>query len=206
MSDTSDKKVAYFNTLIFTIVTGIISLIVMSLLLFQIGKTFMVFIITFEIGVFVIIGICIYNIVKAEKEKSKKHDYMINIDQCPDYYSKIKNTTNNRDYCVNWFRGKDMYGEETIQRLYPMKTKTNADIAVLDSFPATDIENQPSTTLNDYRSFDLLKLQEDKNFDQSAKCSFLFKKATGTNSADYEDYYLVPWTYARSRCQSLTDF
>lgn len=202
----SDNKVAYFNTLIFTIVTGIVSLIVMSLLLFQIGKTFMIFIITFEIGVFIIIGMCIYQIVKAEKDKNEKHDYMINIDQCPDYYSKVKNSSNQTDYCLNWYRGKDMYGEETIQRLFPMKDKLNEDISIPPSFENSFVDGDPTTSTNNYMSFELLKLQNDKNFDQSKKCGFLFTKATGTNTASYEDHYLVPWSYARSRCQSLTDF
>ena len=59
----SDSKVSYFNTMIFTIITGTFSLLLLLILLFKDGRKVLPLILTIEIGVFLIIAVCITQII-----------------------------------------------------------------------------------------------------------------------------------------------
>ena len=195
----SESRVAYFNTLIFTIVTGVISLGVLALLIFPFGKDYMAFIITFEIGVFIIIGICIYNIVKAENEKSKQKEIYVKFDQCPDAYSR--HTSNNMVFCKNFYKVKDASGNDFIARIYPLKDGNNNEIVPLMTFTATQLYD---VSASNYTNFELGGIDKDINLKTGAeRCQLLFTKPTSSNLNPYMDYNLLPWTYTRSRCASM---
>jgi uncharacterized membrane protein YhaH (DUF805 family) len=64
MAQNDNKNTSYFNTLIFTIVAGIISLLLLLALVFKpVRDHAMYFIIALEVGIFTIIAVCIYQIV-----------------------------------------------------------------------------------------------------------------------------------------------
>lgn len=200
MSD--NKKIEYFNTLIFTVITGIVSLIVLCLLFFDFGKKFVYLIIVFELGVFIIIGMCIYEIVKAEGRKKDVDGYTIRLDQCPDYYSSV--SLNGTDYCMNWFFGKDAFGKKVLMRVYPLRDAFGNEISVEPEIQRSALT---PTATNNYANFALYDLEKEERLPtQNKKCDVIFKTPTDTNLSKYAGHSVVPWTYARSRCQSLSDF
>lgn len=198
----TQSKVSYFNTLIFTIITGIASLILLTLLFFNIGKEFIYAIITFEVGIFAIIAYCITQIIIAESNKSKKTtSYVINFDQCPDYYTK--KIVNGVEYCFNEYMGKDEAGNNYVMKISPAEVNHEPR-----SLPATVTVSDTVTGQSYLDVFELRKLQDDPNFKTMEEKCALVSKAPVSLDAKYTPhtmYTYMPWTYAQSRCQSLTN-
>lgn len=196
---TTDRRISYFNTLLFTIITGIVSLGVLSLLFFEFGKPYIYFIIAFEVGVFTIIGYCIYKIVSAEKAKADKKDkYVVRFDECPDYYS-LK-VIDNKDYCVNEYVTKTSRGELRISRLTPVNTTDNRPNAV-----PTVINLATSSKAYEINKFPLRGIEDDPNIPTfEEKCKLLYKVPPEEDKyKDHMFYTRIPWTFAKSRCASL---
>ena len=100
---TNTNHASYYNVLVFTIITGIFSLILLLLLFLDEFNGFIKFVITVEICLFAIIVWCIYIITKASKKKDLPN-LVINYGDCPDYY--IKNTDNSG---TPYFENKYLY-------------------------------------------------------------------------------------------------
>lgn len=199
MSAKVDTKVSYFNTLIFTVITGIISLGVLCLLFFDIGKRFLYFIIAFEIGVFALIGFCLYVIISTEMAKKKnKIKYVVRFDECPDYYTK--KVKDGKEYCINKYVVKDSRGNVFIAVISPAEIG-NVPIDV----PKT-ISTQESTSDPLYTNFELRALENDQEIKTlEEKCKLMY---TAPPSDDkymaHMHYHFIPWTYAKSRCESVS--
>ena len=197
-----DKKISYFNTLMFTIFTAIASLGVLSFLLFDFGKKFLYFIIAFEVGVFILIGYCIYKIIKGDKKaKDNKTKYVVRFDECPDYYSK--KIINGDDFCFNEYLVKDDQGKPLLIKLTPAEIDGTA---ISPESYATLNNNVPTT--DDYRKFKLHRLETDEKIaDFSDKCKLVFSKPNVSDSKydNYTHYPDIPYTYIKSRCASLAD-
>ena len=67
-------KKSYYNTLIFTIIAGVVSVALLCILILKKGQEYMPFIVTLEIGIFSIIALCITMILVNEFRQSKKMD------------------------------------------------------------------------------------------------------------------------------------
>lgn len=205
-----DEKIAYFNTLIFTIIAAITSLIVLGLLFFTGGKEYIYFIVVFEIGLFTTIAFCIYQIVSANKNNSLADDgckskkakkLVIGFNECPDYFVKRMSTDNQNILCVNEYPVKDKVGNIYIMRITPAYID---GVLQKPDDTLTPINNHiDQSPLNVVR---LNALKNDSNFkDYSDKCPLLFeipKQVTDTNG-EYLFYSQLPWTYLKSRCESF---
>lgn len=198
----SDQKISYFNTLIFTIVTGVVSLCILGLLFFDFGKSMIYFIIAFEIGVFCLIAYCIYKIVSgAKKETVRKSSYVLRFNECPDYYTKrmIKDDT----YCVSDYIVRDRNGEVYISRVSPTVDRDGEPLE-----PPKNITINATSTVGE-RSYDKIKLtaleKDDKFAKNDEKCSLVYNTPKDRDSKydPYRDYSILPWTYMRSRCESF---
>lgn len=201
-SGENDKKISYFNTLIFTIVTGIISLCIVGLLFFEVGQKMIYFIIAFEIGVFILITYCIYRIASADKKLSKSKDgYVLKFNECPDYFSRYINPNENgRVECINNYIVKDRNGQVYLSTITPAKYE-NENVTVPGTVPEI-----PSTTAPPYTRVVLNALEKDENFPKNDdKCGLIFKTpvAKEPKTTPYRAYASVPWTYMRSRCESF---
>ena len=203
MSSGDNKKTSYFNTLVFTIIAGIVSLCIMGLFFFDIGKEFMVFLIALEVGIFSIIAFTIFKIYKYEKDiQSKGGALTMSFDECPDYY--VKRDVGGKDYCFNEYHMQDVDGTNTIVKIQPL------------SIAGTQVPmNQGTITASDsvdaqdplYAKFELRKLQNDITIPSSEqKCSLVYSvPRTSQYTATYSHIPDLPWTYARSRCQSFAE-
>lgn len=197
-----EKKISYFNTLIFTIVTGIVSLCLLGLLFFDIGKEFMVFIISLEVGIFAIIGYCIYRIISHEKKKQEAAEqnlYVVNFNTCPDYY--VKRVVGDKTYCFNDYTVKDSNGKAYIMKVYPVEVNGTPIQIPPTITPSNTVAN------NDYlfEKFDLRALENDNTLKTTKeKCNLIFQTPADRVN-EYSHLPSIPWTFAQSRCESFAD-
>lgn len=197
----SQNKISYFNTLMFTIFTGIVSLGVLSFLFFDFGKKFIYFIIAFEVGVFMLIAYCLYKIISGDKKINAKDKYVVRFDECPDYYSK--KIIEGKEYCFNEYVVKDNAGNVKVIKITPAEiggVKQDPDSAIT----LTDIV-EPNAKL--YAKFELHKLENDDNIPTyEEKCKYLFKQPPVDEKYNsYRQFTYIPYTYAKSRCESLAE-
>lgn len=182
------KKISYFNTLMFTIISSIISLILLGMLFFDTFKPYISFIITVEVGVFAIILWCIYKIYTNEVVRDAiKSDRNFTIDfmQCPDYYTM--RTINGESICSNEYITEDQYRKKQIIKIYPVDS----------SFPSS--HNPTFTNSNDPKEkFKLIDFVNSQSLDSNEKkCSAVFG-----NVSNFNTYSQIPWTNIKARCES----
>ena len=197
----NDSKVSYFNTLLFTIITGIVSLCILGLLFFEFGQKLIFFIIAFETGVFILIGYCIYKIISSEKKKNNKKDtYVVRFDECPDYYTR--KDIDGKAWCFNEYISKDpSSGKTYIIKLTPAEINfVPQDVPTVITITNTKLTNDPP-----YSKFELKALENDEKLETyEDKCKLLFKMPPAEDKyAKHMHYTYIPWTYAKSRCASL---
>jgi Ca2+/Na+ antiporter len=193
-----NKKLSYYNTLVFTIVAGIISLLLIVVLFFQFGRKIMYFIITVEVGIFLIIGYCIYSIVSFEKQKEKNkltNNYVVDFGQCPDFYTKRTGTDNNV-YCVNEYMVSDSVGNEQLMRIFPASAPPNQTVSISETYMPTS--NGPNSS---YEKVNLSALENNSKFPTTKDKCKLFYAAPPNATADEQFYSYLPWTTLTSRCE-----
>jgi hypothetical protein len=202
MAATNNKKISYFNTLIFTIIAGVVSLGVVSLLFFDVGKQIIYFIVAFEVGVLGIIAYCIYKIIRGEMDKNNRKDkYVVRFDQCPDYYSS--KIINNKEYCVADYIVRNAKGDVSVMRIFPEK-----DARGSISAPASISLDYANQTGADYKyKFELRQLEQDPKIPTfEEKCKYLYTEPPQNPKYNaYRHFTQIPWTYAKSRCASLAE-
>lgn len=189
------KKTSYYNTLIFTIVAGIISVLLLLTLMFKRLRQFLPFIITLEIGIFLIIAWCVTVIYLNEKDMEKKRNEATSIqfDKCPDYF--VKTTEGDKLMCVNQYMYIDDKNNQYWMKIYPINESVTLPSNLnsgtnLDAFPLMSLEQD--STLKSYKE----------------KCSPLFNPSRPLNSQGqdpYLHYDKLPWTTMRGKCASLYD-
>lgn len=201
MSD-ENKKVSYFNTLIFTIFAGIVSLVLLILLYFKGFNQYLPFIIALEVGLFGIILLCITQIILNEiflDKLMKNMAYTMEFNTCPDYYTKRDN--GNKEICSADYLYIDNNKKNWIMKIYPDDDPTN---------PVQGARPLPAVASLDYRGdeakyekFPLNEIENEKTFKTYAdKCGPLMKDPQEPSLAYLKGYSLVPWTTMNSKCAS----
>lgn len=197
------KKISYFNTLIFTIIAGIFSILLLLLLFVKGFKTYLPFIITLEVGIFVIIAICIIQIILNERlfDKLKKNNsFNINFSSCPDYYTKRDIGTT--EICSNEYIYTDEQSRKFIMKIYPDDDKLYPLPAsyTFDYIENTDTQSgQPK-----YEKFPLHEIENNTNLKTyNEKCAILNTDPTDLKLTNLKGYNLVPWTTMNAKCASL---
>lgn len=198
MDTTSDQKLSYFNTLIFTIIAGIFSLLLMGLLLIEKMRKWMPMIVTVEIGIFLIIAICIWQIYKNEKEKesyAKSANFYIDFKQCPDYF--ITTTTpDGKQVCSN--ENTTIYN----RRKYLMKIYPQNDIDASYSLPENHATTYTAPTNMNSNSilekYEISSIETaDRLPDNLNKC-----KAVGGSIPEFKIFSKLPLTGVKARCDT----
>lgn len=193
-----NTKISYFNTLIFTIIAGIISLLLLlSLFSDKVKEKAFYFIIAVEIGIFSVVAICIFQIISNEAKLNalkKNLEAKIAFTECPDYF--IRYDQDGETYCQNHYTTFDKNGTKYVMRIYP------ADIDVPVSLP-TPVQDKNE-------KFNLLQLQQSQDLTNAKQqCAPIFQEpniaaATSPAQADqlrqYVGYSKLPWSHARTRC------
>jgi hypothetical protein len=201
---TSSDKLSYFNTLVFTIVAGIVSLLILAMLFFPLGKQFIVFIVAVEIGIFAIIAYCIYKIANNETYLRKLRDsknLVVNFDECGDYYMRRTNSSG-VDVCVNNFVITDETNTNYIMKIW---SANGSNIPTVNSITDSKINYfgnsnaSASDAMNRREVYQLKELATNSNLGTfTDKCRPFFYDVPS-----FTEYKDIPWTYAKSRCQSF---
>jgi hypothetical protein len=153
------------------------------------------FVIAVEIGIFAVIGYCVYQImVNESKLKYMDITSKISFYECPDYFVKV--SEGSETLCVNNYEVTDAKNKKFILRIYPEDQPLPTELPIVTSsksekFNLYHIEQTPDfTTAKEECSF---VLQEPPtNLATSAAKQELLNQFTGYSS--------LPWTHARSRC------
>lgn len=183
----AEQRVAYFNTLVFTIISGIVSLGILIFMFFKPAAKLFPFLITVEVGIFLIIIITITQIIKAEKEKDKyknKKNFTINFTTCPDYY--VERNEGDKTICSNEYIVEDENKLKHILKILP----------ATETFPETHITTYTTDSATD--KFNNLVIDNAKELkDNLGKCAAL----DGRNEA-FKAYSKIPWSGVHARCDS----
>lgn len=196
MSD-SNRKISYFNTLIFTIFSGVVSLILLAALYFDMLSSWRAFIITIEIGIFVIIGVCIWQIFVNEAllEKYKRAaNYNIDFAQCPDYY--IKRHDNEKTICSNEYVVQGADNKKYIMKIYPVDNPTKNEVYPLPKYHVNSFNDSAKPE----DKFDATIIQGDTTLPSTKdKCHAVLGL-----SDKHKTYGNVPWVGVRARCAGFS--
>ena len=192
-------KTSYFNTLIFTIVSGIISLLLLLTLFSKIVRNnAFYFIIAVEIGIFSVIAICVIKIITNEQIlnnlKNKLSTQKISMNDCPDYF--IKTEKDDIAICTNNYEVQTGNGRKYMLRIYP------ASVTLPNMLPVTNQDKN--------EKFKLYQLEQSSDLvDAKAQCAMVMTEPNINSAAtaaqketlsQYKGYSSLPWLYARSRC------
>ena len=199
----------YINTMIFSIVAGIISLILLASLMFVPSSRVFVFgIATIEVGLVTIIVVAIVSIIRYERSikalAQQGANYLVKVDTCPDYFSNtytkpssVQSTslgsvistassveTKGGIKCSNGFTTPD--GNKTY---YFVKLGCSA-VNASDKSCAIDSTIIDSTKYN-------IQLKDMANMKPAELCAKV-------NIVDPKSGYAnIPWTDIKGRCNSL---
>ena len=143
----NDDQSRYVNTMVFAIVAGIISLMLLLLIMnaSDMVKQYSVFIITVEVGLVLIILTAIYRIVRFERKLRKENEVglrnKVNVQTCPDYWTRSGDTCTSE--LVTPAYTLKLAGEKRTLDLNAYNNKTVADVCaqVKDNkiLPWTDV-------------------------------------------------------------------
>jgi hypothetical protein len=185
----AEQRIAYFNTLVFTIISGIVSLGILIFMFFKPAAKLFPFLITVEIGIFLIIIVTITQIVLAEKEKNKyknQKNFTINFTSCPDYY--IERNVGDKKICSNEYIVQDKNKVNYIMKILPVEGSY--------SFP--DTHNPSYSTDSAHDKFDNLVIANSAALkDNAGKCAAIF----GRNDS-FIAYSQIPWSGVQARCDA----
>lgn len=204
----NNKRISYKNTLIYTIVTAIVSLLILALLFIPSMFDYIYFIAIIELGIFIIIGVCIYKIINYDKNLNKLRDqnsYYIPFSECADYFVK-KTDSKGNTYCSNEYNVKDQFGNVKLMKIYPsgvLLPPTHKNTIINDiNCKAGDTE----CTINDkYEKYSLNQIPDSKLLKTNQqKCSVLFVEPTDPALIPaYSGYTQIPWTHVKGRCETF---
>lgn len=189
-----NSKISYFNTLIFTIVSGIISLVLIVMLFFPFGKGLIYMIVTMEIGIFSVIGVCLFQIIKNElyiANMKKNLPDRVSFSECPDYYIRVEEQGVTK--CKNNYIARDVSNNKTPIRIYP----SSVDLPKV----------LPQDSQVTFEKFNLYEIEQSNKLLKEAReeCAVLDSSPMDTNLTAFKDYSKIPWTHARARCGPYMD-
>jgi hypothetical protein len=201
MADTSTNKVSYYNTLIFTIISGLISLILLVCLVMKVfDSKYMLFIILLECGIFSVILYCIYKIVinayRINLLKSS-NNVVVTFDTCPDYFSRQLDS-HAKTYCSNEYIYEDAGMQKYLIKIYPT-TKSPPPIhnpTILDKLVNTN--NAPAGPVDKFY-INTIELNNELNTNE-LKCAPIHKDSTDPNGI--RGFAEIPWTNVKAKCES----
>ena len=207
-----NKNISYFRTLIFTVSAAIFSMALMALWYFK--RELVVFVFAVQIGIFAIIGYCIYTIVQYEKtldEMSNIKNFTVKFDTCPDYYIKRSDIVTGKDFCSNEYVVVDKNSptqKKMIMKVLPyvenasgqddntsMPKIHNTDYMVTDGNVKREPEPTDKFMLDTFYSAELATVKD--------KCDVINPNVADRADGKFKGFKTVPWTYAKSRCDGL---
>jgi len=196
----STKTRSYLNTLVFAIIAGIISVLLLFVLMFKKLREFTPFVITLEVGIFLVLFSCIGHIWIIESRLGRLRNQgisSIGFDSCPDYY--VKRLDGSKEFCSNEYVLQDEYGKSFIMKVYPANTDK-----VKIPLPTSHEQSMSTNTDKPYDKFYLREIESDMNLKTPAdKCAPLFSQPSDPKLAYLNGFNRLPWSTMRSKCEAV---
>ena len=136
----------------------------------------------------------------SKMEKLKRNGkFALPFDKCPDYY--VRKDTTDKTICSNEYLIKDEYKNSYLMKIFPQNDEQTYDLPNSHN-PNYNINvssgmKYDKFILNELETSTLLKNPADK-------CNVLFHKPTDNKLYTYNDYHVIPWISAKSRCEAFT--
>jgi hypothetical protein len=192
-----NKSISYKNTLIYTIIASIISAGLLIGLAFKSIFDYVYLIAVVEVGIFIIIGVCLYKIITYDKRMERLREdrkLIVPFNECPDYYVKKYDRTKGDPYCSNEHRVIDRSGNEYLMKIYPHDVQT---------LPSThNNQDNIDASTSKYEKFWLNELGASKELmTNKERCAVVLAPPTNPSFNKYNDYHKMAWTSVRGRCE-----
>jgi hypothetical protein len=200
-----NRRISYVRTLVFTIVSALLSIALFALVYVKGFSDWLLFIIITEIGIFSIIIYCIYTIINREKKLQEMRDpknYVIKFDNCPDYYVKRYDTASKGYFCSNEYVVADQRNptKKLIMKLFAENDNSsppthNANYKVTNGTgPTTDPQPMDKFMIDNF----LTQLATNEE-----RCQIVNPDVVEKSSDKLLGYKSIPWTNVQKRCQTL---
>lgn len=189
---------SYINTLVFTLVVGLLSLLLLLGMIFTTAMgTYAWFVITLEVGFFAII---LWNLIQITTYESRVRKMTHNAAKnslvaqtCPDYFTMSYSTTGETE-CINVFKGVSPAKERFIMLFVP---STSSEQVVDDATKST----MTRFTVNPPDMKIAMKTFEEKRVEDA--CKIVQGRADLASSPSEPNNYTVPWTDLRNKCEGF---
>ena len=202
---TENRRISYVRTLIFTIVSALLSVVLFGVAFIKGAREWLLFIIITEVGIFSIIVWCIIAIINREKklqELRNPKNYVIKFDNCPDYYVKRYDTVSQDYFCSNEYVVTDTRNptKKLIMKLFP--ENDNSSPAVHS--PTYKVQNVTGASSNP-QPIDKFMISDimTKIDNNEARCKIVNPNILESTSDALTGYKNVPWTSVQKRCENL---
>lgn len=184
---------SYYNLLIFTILSAIISIILIIVVYLQDYKKYIPFIATLIFGIF---GIILYIIIKVYLNNLDYNNQILTFDKCPEYFNK--KIIDGKEICTNDSIYYDENNNQFILKVYPVDN-------INKQFPLPSKLNLTySQSDNKYEKFPLNEINNTASLNNNTKkCSTIYGTVTDPDLATFNQYALTPWTNFKSQCASV---
>ncbi len=200
-----NRRISYVRTLVFTIVSALLSIALFAMIFVKGARDWLLFIIVAELGIFGIIFYCIYAIINREKKLQAMRDpknYVIKFDSCPDYYVKRYDTASKGYFCSNEYVVTDARNptKNLIMKVYPENDNSsppthNPDFKVRNGTgPLTDPQPMDKFMIDDFST---------KLTTNDERCQVVDPNVAEKSTDKLKGYKTIPWTSVQKRCQTL---
>lgn len=209
------KQKSYFRTLVFTIIATLISLILIAIVFFvPDAENYLLLVVTIVVGLFLIILYCIRQVLLKEKQfvqMSDPKNYVVNFDECPDYFNRKYDEASRKFYCSN---------EYIVE--HPADSSKQAIMKVMLFDPKNTNIQFPNYHSNEYLNRQAggaiskpipsekfyTDVFRDKSLNDNVKrCNLVddssVKEIVNDPIENRKEYKKLPWTSVRSRCNGL---
>jgi hypothetical protein len=191
-----NTRQSYINTLIFTIVAGIVSIGLLLLTFFSTAvSSYTYVLVTIEIGLVFVIAFALYNIIRNEQKVKKiaatAHKNTLLANTCPDYYTVGYENGTGFQQCRNVFEGNMPNGRPFLMYYTPSDTYEPAG-ANGAKFPG----NPPELVIS-------MNNFEEKRVEDACKIVNGRQPDSDTNTSTPNNYS-IPWTDMRFKCEGLS--
>lgn len=185
-------------------VSGLVVTVLGIGFLLQNNMGFMPFVVTFNVGLILIIIVCVSEVILLERARNtrKVSTTPINFDVCPDNFTK--RVFNNVEICSNELLVKDPSNPNTtvLLKTYPVDDPSLKLGAGQRPFPSRHSQVFMGNEQK-HEKFRLNEIQQHgKLTTNEQKCSVLYSEPTSADLTDVAGYSLIPWTTMKSRCSS----
>lgn len=189
---------SYINTLVFAIITGLVTLVLLIGILFSSAMNEYAYVlVTVEVGLIAIVSYALYNIIayesKMKRLSSTASKNALLAQNCPDYYTVGYDATG-AAVCKNFFKGRSPSGESFAMFYVPSQQYTSRMENARREYVFSG--NPPSSSI-------AMKDFENKRVEDTCK-QVQGRPPENDTAKTVANNYVIPWTDMRPKCDGFS--